>query len=230
MIRIAIISPRSGMTRGLEAALSESGYAVSRLDESSSHLAGGLADLVIIDAHAETSRGVEVCRGLRDGAATHEMPLILITSAMADVEARVAGLEAGADDVVSWAVSSRELVARIGAVARRTLQHRMEDRRYRDAVLEVDGVRMSVSWRGVERSVSASEFELIWALLSRAPSIVSPDALARAVSVVEPMADASRARQIVQALHRKIDRDFIEIYRGWGYRYVPVRHEELRIS
>ncbi len=64
-------------------------------------------------------QGVELCRILRNDPKTAETPIIMLTAKGEEVD-RVIGLESGADDYMTKPFSSRELIARIKAVLRRT--------------------------------------------------------------------------------------------------------------
>ena len=223
MIRIGILSSQPDSIGAYAAGLADAGYEVRHCTGGSgwASLGSGAFDLYLIDARVGGLRGVDLCRQIRESPEGADVPIVLLTSLSGGAEERIRSLEAGADDAVEHGATARELVARVACVARRALPHRDPERTYRDLALRVDGVRRSLAWRGVEKSLSPAEFEVVWAILERAPAIVSAESLARALRPVEPDADANRAREIIHALHRKIDRRFIETFRGWGYRYVP---------
>jgi len=75
-------------------------------------------DLVLLDQMLPDIDGVEVCRKLRAGPRTKEIPIVFLTARSAP-DARVRGLAVGADDYVVKPFSMQELVLRIGAVLRR---------------------------------------------------------------------------------------------------------------
>ena len=79
----------------------------------------GRPDLVLLDQMLPDIDGVEVCRRLRAGARTKEIPIVFLT-ARAAPDARVRGLAVGADDYVVKPFSMQELILRIGAVLRRS--------------------------------------------------------------------------------------------------------------
>lgn len=76
-------------------------------------------DLVVLDWMIEGVSGIEVCRRLRRREATSTVPIIMLT-ARNEEEDRVRGLETGADDYITKPFSPKELIARAGAVLRRT--------------------------------------------------------------------------------------------------------------
>ena len=87
-----------------------------------------LPDLILLDAAMPDMTGAEVCRHLKSDPQTAEIPIILITD-QADNVARMAGLEAGADDFLTKPVDEITLLARVRSLLRardtvRELHHR----------------------------------------------------------------------------------------------------------
>ena len=76
-------------------------------------------DLLVLDLMLPGLNGLEICQALRRGEATADLPIIVVTARAAESD-RVAGLELGADDYITKPFSPKELVARIGALLRRT--------------------------------------------------------------------------------------------------------------
>lgn len=76
-------------------------------------------DVAILDVMLPGLSGLEVCRALRADKATAAIPIIMVT-ARADEADRIVGLEIGADDYLPKTFSTRELLARLRAVTRRT--------------------------------------------------------------------------------------------------------------
>ena len=137
-------------------------------------LAQGRVDLIVLDLMLPHESGLAICRELR---ATSTIPIIMLTALGEEVD-RVVGLEVGADDYLSKPFSPRELLGRIRAVLRRTLQAaRPEDaessRAYRFA-----GWRLDTTTRGLTDAAGANvplggaEYRLLVTLLARAPKVV----------------------------------------------------------
>lgn len=76
-------------------------------------------DLILLDVMMPLMRGVDVCRQLRARHATSRVPIIMLSS-LGQVDDKLEGFEAGADDYVTKPVSPRELLARIKALLART--------------------------------------------------------------------------------------------------------------
>src|SRR5260221_2331881 len=106
-------------------------------------LTGATIDLVILDLMLPGEDGLSHCRRLRQESA---VPVIMLTAMHSDVD-RIVGLEIGADDYLTKPFNSRELLARIRAVLRRTgIQPRAAQAR-EGAVLGFAGWRLDVSSR-----------------------------------------------------------------------------------
>ena len=174
-------------------------------------------DAVVLDVLLPGIDGFEVCRRLR--AAGNWSPVLMLT-ARADVEDRVEGLDAGADDYLTKPFSFAELLARLRALARRPPLER-------PAVMEAGDLRLDPATRTVRRGgtpieLSAKEFALLETFMRRPGQVLSRlDLLDHAWDY----AYENRSNVVdvyVRYLREKIDRPFgrtsIETVRGVGYR------------
>ena len=128
-------------------------------------------DLIILDIGMPDTDGLEVCRQIRK---TSDVP-ILFLSARDDEIDRVLGLEIGGDDYVTKPFSPRELVARVNVILKRaTPRPAPSDEAATPLVrqaLALDPLRHLATFDGVPIALTAIEFEIIKALLSR-PEVV----------------------------------------------------------
>ncbi len=113
-------------------------------------------DAVILDVLMPTIDGLEVCRRLRRGG--NRVPVLMLT-ARDEIENRVAGLDAGADDYVTKPFALEELVARVRALLRRTTAG--EDELLRFADLELDPGTREVRRDGDPIELTRTEFALL---------------------------------------------------------------------
>ena len=106
-------------------------------------------DLVLLDLMLPQVNGWELCRRLKQDPATRAVPVIMLTARSEEGD-KVLGFELGADDYVTKPFSTRELVARVRAVVRRTRPPEVEERRHRIKVgdLLVDRQRFEVTVGG----------------------------------------------------------------------------------
>lgn len=177
-------------------------------------------DLVVLDVMMPELDGLEVCRQLR---ASGRLPIVFLSSRDEEID-RVLGLEMGGDDYLTKPFSTRELVARVKAVLRRTAPAPELD----NTVLEVSSVRLDRAQHrafvgATELTLTATEFELLAALLSHRDRVLSRSQLAEHTyghghHVADRTLDSHVSR-----LRRKLragGHDPIESVRGVGYRLV----------
>jgi DNA-binding response OmpR family regulator len=165
---VLVVDDEKKLRNLLREYLEREGYAV--LEAADGHIALDLAraarpDLVVLDLGLPGLPGDEVARLLRkDG----DLPIVMLT-AKASENDRVAGLRLGADDYVVKPFSPRELVARVEAVLRRTRTPSTEsaDVSYGGGRLRVDTERREVRGDGALVDLTRSEFDLLAALASR---------------------------------------------------------------
>jgi DNA-binding response OmpR family regulator len=129
-------------------------------------------DAVLLDGMLPDLDGLEVCRRIRSEG---DLPILMLT-ARGDEADRVTGLELGADDYLAKPMSPRELVARLRAILRRG---RRTDASpiLRFGRLEIDRDARSVSLDGVERPLTAHQFDLLLVLAESAGRVLSRDAI-----------------------------------------------------
>lgn len=168
MARILIIEDEEKMARMLARVLREEGYVVETAGDGRTGLGRALDDsfdLLIVDWMLPERSGIQIVRGLR--AADIATPALMLT-ARDQVEDRVEGLDAGADDYLPKPFALPELLARVRALTRRprgTGEDGGQGIQAGDIVL--DPVRHVVR-RGDERiDLTAKEFALLAALMQR---------------------------------------------------------------
>jgi len=167
MMRILVIEDEVRLARLISRVLKEEGYLPETAESGRTGLALALAEdfgLLIVDWMLPDLDGVEVIRRLR--AAEMSVPVLMLT-ARTQIEDRVEGLDAGADDYLPKPFAFPELLARVRALSRWP-----RDGKQSDPVLAAGDVTLDphrhVVWRGQERiDLSAREFALLATLLRR---------------------------------------------------------------
>ena len=119
MYKVGIVEDEEIMQKVLIAMLKSDGYAVvvypdgrSALDK----LASESLDFVILDVNLPDMSGHDVCRALKGDPRTRRIPVLMLTGEARDLELRVAGLDAGADDYMFKPVGPKVLLPRIRAL------------------------------------------------------------------------------------------------------------------
>ena len=219
-MRLLVVEDELKMAGLLVRGLREDGHAVDVARTGDDALWMGQAveyDAVVLDLMLPGLDGVSVCRAWRENGVW--TPVLMLT-ARAGVEDRVAGLDAGADDYLPKPFSFAELNARLRALARRGVSER-------PAVVEVGDLRLDPAtrqvWRGdVEIQLSTKEFALLETLMRRAGLVLSRLQL---LEHAWDYAYENRSNVVdvyIRYLREKVDRPFgresIETVRGAGYR------------
>lgn len=160
--------------------LQKAGHATEWLGSGSEvmdYLTKAPADLVILDWMLPGLSGMQVCEAIRATPATSQLPIIMLT-ARGDEADRVTGLERGADDYVTKPFSPKELVARVGALLRRThaeIAPVQPVLQYGPISIDVD--RHVVTSEGDEVRLTAKEFLLLEYLVRHRGRVLSRDLL-----------------------------------------------------
>jgi DNA-binding response OmpR family regulator len=168
--------------------------------------------------------GLDITRWLRERGDT---PIIMLTARSAEPD-RIAGLEMGADDYVVKPFSPQELVSRVRAVLRRTQGAATGSG---ESTLVYGGLRIDPQTRivevaGVERMLTAKEFDLLWTMARHPRQVFSRDQLLDLVWGVAEYIDPSTVTVHVRRLREKIEVDpgqpqYIQTVWGVGYRFEP---------
>jgi len=190
--------------------LISSGNAFAHLPEDSSF------DLILFDLSLPGVSGLEFVATLQQR--WRDVPLILL-SAPATVEERVAGLNAGADDIILKPFSVSELIARVHAVLRRRTRPVRDVFVFED--LEIDRVSHRVSRGGRIIDLSPKEYALLEFLLRHPGRPVTRSAIIEQVWRMHSESITNVVDVYINYLRRKIDtgadRPLIRTIRGVGY-------------
>lgn len=176
-------------------------------------------DVVLLDVMLPGVSGTEICRRLRERL---DVPIVMVTARTEEAD-RVIGLEGGADDYVTKPFSSRELLARVRAQARRA-RGKAGPRAERIEVgpLVIDGATMSALLRGQALALTTYEFDLLRVLAERAGRVLSREQL---MQLVTGSTDDAFDRSIdvhISRLRAKLEDDsrnprLLKTVRGVGY-------------
>lgn len=222
MKRIALIEDDADIAFTIKLNLERESYQVAHFASGQEGLLAvqqGEGDFVILDLNLPDLDGLTICRELRRDSATRSIPILMLTARGSERD-RITGLELGADDYLTKPFSMRELVARVGAIFRRS-GHTLEAPAYDDGELRIDEKAHRVYARDEEVKLAKKEYELLMLLVRNRGSVVSRD---RILSEVWQMSDEIETRTVdahIRNLRKKIGTSRIATVVGFGYRYDP---------
>jgi two-component system OmpR family response regulator len=181
--RVLLVEDDSDISRMLVETLKEHGYAAvsaASAEEMDKLFERKSPDLVILDVMLPGEGGLDICRRLR---AASNIPIIMLTALGSEID-RVLGLEIGADDYVTKPFGSRELIARVRALLRRS---QIDQARVKPLskikAFQFAGWRLEPSSRqlinpeDVRVSLTSTEFDLLLGFCQNPGRILSRDQL-----------------------------------------------------
>lgn len=187
-------------------------------------------DLVILDVMLPGMDGVSVCREIRAGDASGDVPILMLT-ARDDETSVIVGLEVGADDYITKPFSPRELVSRVRAhLRRRRLDARgasAQQQKLEFPGLEVDLLRRQVFVGGTPAELTAKEFEVLALLAGHPGRVYSREQIMRHLWDGDFFGEARAADVHIQHIRKKIEPDsrnprYVQTVRGMGYRFADL--------
>jgi len=218
---ILIVEDEQPIREMLCFALGNAGFAISEANdayEAQTYLAQNKPSLILLDWMLPGISGLDFARRLKRQDATREVPIIMLT-AKGDENHKVQGLESGADDYITKPFSTRELIARIKAVLRRS----GDDELLKVGVLQLNTAshRVTVGEQVVE--IGPTEYRLLHFFMSHQDRVYSRGQLldqvwGSNVYVEERTVDVHirRLRRVLEPFNYDC---FVQTVRGAGYRF-----------
>jgi len=180
-------------------------------------------DAIILDWMIEQVPGIEVCRQLRRNPETARIPIVMLT-ARGEEEDRIRGLKTGADDYVTKPFSTRELMARMEALLRRS-QPSLAGELLQAGDIELDPSSHRVRRGGEPLHLGPTEFKLLRYFMDRQGRVLSRQQILDGVwgmdSDIDERTVDVHIRRLRKAINRPGERDPIRTVRGAGYSMEP---------
>lgn len=180
-------------------------------------------DLVIADWMMPMLSGIELTRRLKRDELTSDIPVIMLT-ARADEDDRISGLDSGADDYILKPFSTRELIARIRAVLRRT-NALIDDIPVKAGKLSLDRSSQNASISGQPVTLGPLEFRLLEFFMLHPNRVYSRAQLLDRVwggnVYIDDRTVDVHIRRLRKALSIDDQEQMIQTVRGAGYRFSP---------
>ncbi len=222
-MRILLIDDDQRLTRLMTTVLEDDGYRVDVSHDGISGLDNALTRLhsvIVVDWMLPGRDGPAICRAVR--SAQLNTPILMLT-ARSQVEDRVTGLDNGADDYLVKPFAFAELLARVRALTRRTLQSTTDPTELRCGDIIMDLHSHSARRGNIAVNLTATEWQLLEFLMRHPGQALSREAIFNQVWAFDSQAQISMVDVYISYLRRKLKTqqhpdDPIETVRGVGYR------------
>ena len=217
-MRVLLVEDDRMIAQGLQTALRQDGYTVDAVTDgraAAAALHAATFDLILLDLGLPLRDGLDVLRELR--ARGDPTPVIILT-ARDEVQSRIAGLDAGADDYIVKPFDLDEVAARMRSVLRRASGR--GDPCIRHGSLCLNPATRVVERDGAPVALSAHEYAVLEALLQRPGAILSRSQLEDRLYGWSGQVESNAIEVYVHSLRRKLGSDAIRTQRGLGY-FIP---------
>jgi DNA-binding response OmpR family regulator len=218
-VRVLVVEDDEDIAQVLQRSLRMEGYEVRLAFDGEAGLSEAkdfLPDLVVLDLGLPRLDGLEVARRLREGE--DDVPILILTARDA-LEARVEGLDMGADDYLVKPFERQELLARLRALLRRRPPRGMAPLRVGDLVLNPDTHEVRRGERSID--LTQREFELLEYLMRNERLVISRQKLLDEVWGYDPFSITNTIEVFVSNLRRKLEAGgeprILHTVRGAGY-------------
>jgi len=230
--RVLIVEDEPPIRELLRLHLSLAGFGVEEIADGAAaldRLRAERYDLVVLDLMLPGLDGITLCRAVRAQGPNTATPLVMVTARDTESD-KVLGLESGADDYVAKPFGIREMLARVGAILRRSERAEAAvdpSRRAQSPDVVLDADRRNAIVRGAPVELTRQEFDLLYLLVSRPGIVFSRAALLSKVWSDDVYVTERTVDSVISRLRRKIERDAQDpdlILTAWGvgYKFVDV--------
>ena len=228
MHRVLVVDDESDVTELLQYRLEQEGYRVATLNDPLGFVVKVREfepDLMLLDIMMPELSGIQLCRIARADPTIKHIPIIFL-SARGEVEDRIKGLEAGAEDYVSKPFNTNELLLRISKMLKRSgaPSEPAGQSRIEIAGVAIDEDLHQLTVDGENVVLTATEFRLLKLLMERKGRVQSRDHLLVNVWHYDTDIETRTVDTHVRRVREKLGQHahMIETVRGVGYRAVDI--------
>ena len=218
-MQILLVEDDQSLAGGLCKALSNEGFVTNHVDKGNDALHvidTEPPDIVILDLGLPDIDGLDVLKRVRQRSST--LPVLILT-ARSSVDARVSGLQGGADDYLPKPFEMPELVARLRVIERRLSTTREE--RIRVGDVELDTVGQQVYRDGALVELPRREFMVLKSLMENVGKVQTRQQLETRLYAWGEEVTSNALEVHVHHLRKKLGSDLIKTVRGVGYTIRP---------
>ena len=228
MHRVLVVDDESDVTELLQYRLEQEGYRVATLNDPLGFVVKVREfepDLMLLDVMMPELSGIQLCRIVRADPSMKNIPVIFL-SARGEVEDRIKGLEAGAEDYVSKPFNTNELLLRVSKMLKRSgaPSEPAGQSRIEIAGVAIDEDLHQLTVDGENVVLTATEFRLLKLLMERKGRVQSRDHLLVNVWHYDTDIETRTVDTHVRRVREKLGQHahMIETVRGVGYRAVDI--------
>ena len=214
-MRILLVEDDRMLGDGLQAGLTQAGYAVDWLRDGEAAVAALSTErfaAVVLDLGLPKRDGLSVLQWLR---ARHDATPVLILTARDQLDDKVRGLDLGADDYVLKPFDLDEIAARLRALVRRA--HGRPQPLLSLGEVELDPAARSVTCAGLAVELTPREFDLLQLLLENSGRVLTRRALEEQLYTWNDAVDSNALEVHIHHLRKKLGNELIRTVRGVGY-------------
>ena len=220
-MRIALVEDEKRMAQALCEILRQEKYEVDHYGNGLEGLAAiesDIYDIVILDVMLPGMDGYEIARRVRGNGIT--TPILMLT-AKAELDDKVTGLDSGADDYLTKPFMTRELLARLRALARRRLGTADGSLAFGDITLDTGALTLCCTKNGQRVRLSEKEYRILEYLIANAGQILTREQLAAKIWGMESDAEYNNVEVYMSFTRKKLAfvgaQTEIKAVRGVGY-------------
>lgn len=217
--KIFIVEDEEKMVKELILTLNKYGYSTS-FSFDFEHIVDCIINdnphLVLLDINLPYYDGFYICRELRKSS---NIPIIVVTSRDSDMD-ELMSINLGADDFITKPYNTQILLARIGALLKRTYNdNTIETFKLRDLIYNLSTSEAIFSTNKVE--LTKNESKILYILFQNKGKIVSRDKIIKALWQAEEFVDDNTLTVNINRLRKKLEKigakDYLQTKRGQGY-------------
>lgn len=219
MALIYLIEDDASIREIEEYALKNTGYEVAAFERATpffNKLEELLPDLIILDVMLPDENGIDIVKQLRGSSITKSIPVIMVTAKTSELDL-VKGLENGADDYIKKPFSVMELISRVKALLRRTLEEDVKKLEIDE--LSIDNDRHEVKLAGALVELTYKEYELLTYLIINKGIVLRRDQIMERIWGIDYEGESRTLDMHIKTLRQKLG-DFgsrIRTVRNVGY-------------
>lgn len=220
-MRLLLVEDEKRMAQALCELLRLEGYEVDWFGDGAEGLDAcetGVYDIIILDVMLPSLNGFEIAHRARQSGVT--APILMLT-AKAELDDKVTGLDSGADDYLTKPFMTKELLARLRALGRRSLGTPDGRLTFGDISLDTNSLTLSCTANGQSVRLGEKEFRIMEYLMSNAGRILTREMLAVKIWGFESSAEYNNVEVYMSFTRKKLAfigaRTEIKAVRGVGY-------------